>query len=75
MSTLSVPLTPELEIKITQLIELGVADNKAEFARTAIENHIETLAVFEVLKAKQEAKEGKLFKGDLDALVKKLHFA
>ena len=75
MSTLSVPLTPELEIKITELIELGAADNKAEFARTAIEKHIEDLAVFDVLKAEQEAKEGKLFKGNLDKLVKKLNFA
>ncbi len=74
MSTLSVPLTPELEIKISQFINLGIAVNKAEFARKAIEKYIENQAVTEVLKAEQEANEGKLFKGDLDKLVKKLNF-
>ena len=43
MSTLSVPLTPELENMIDKLIQDGVAGNKAELARKAaiIERYVE----------------------------------
>jgi Arc/MetJ-type ribon-helix-helix transcriptional regulator len=68
--TLSVPLTIELAQKIDLLIKMGLASNKAELARKAIEKYIEDEAVNLVLKAEQEAKEGKILKGDLDSLSK-----
>lgn len=72
MSVLSVPLTPELAMKIDQLIEAGIAPNKAEAARMAIDHFIEEKAVEAVLKAEQEVKDGKILRGDLDDLAKKL---
>lgn len=72
MSLLSVPLTPELEKMIEKLINDGVASNKAELARKAIEKLAEDHAVQIVLQAEKELGEGKGLKGDLDDLAKKL---
>lgn len=68
MSTLSVPLTPELEIRINSVIELGISSSKADLARTALEKYLEDLAVLAVLQSEQEVKEGKILQGDLDQL-------
>ena len=68
MSTLSVPLTPELENMIDKLIQDGVAGNKAELARKAIEKMAEDHAVQVVLDAEKEPN----IEGDLDELMKKL---
>lgn len=67
MSMLSVPLTPELEQKINRLVEDGVAPNKAELARKAIEFFAEQQAIEDVLKAQNEPN----LKGDLDELAKR----
>ena len=72
MSTLSVPLTPELEEKINQLVSDGHAANKAEAARKAIEFYSEEMAVRDVLEAEQELKDGKILRGDLDDLLKQV---
>lgn len=72
MSMLSVPLTPELEQMINRMIADGVAPNKAELARKAIERLAEQEAVNVVLQAERELSEGKLLTGDLDELAKKL---
>lgn len=68
MSTLSVPLTPELEKMIDKLIQDGVAGNKAELARKAIEKMAEDHAVQVILEAEKEPD----LKGDLDELMKKI---
>ena len=68
MSTLSVPLTPLIEQSIEQMVRRGIADSKAGFVRKAILQYIEDQAVFEVLAAEQEVKEGKILRGDLDVL-------
>lgn len=70
MSMLSVPLTPELEEKINRLVEDGVAPNKAELARKAIEFFAEEQAIQDVLRAEKELADGKLLSGDLDELAK-----
>jgi len=72
MSMLSVPLTPELEKTINRLVEDGVATNKADLARKAIEHFAEQQAIQDVLDAQRELGEGKLLSGDLDELSKKL---
>ncbi len=64
MSVLSVPLNPELEKMIERMVKNGVAANKAEVARKAIEFFAEEQAVLAVLKAKQEPS----LEGDLDEL-------
>jgi Arc/MetJ-type ribon-helix-helix transcriptional regulator len=72
MSMLSVPLTPELEKTINRLVEDGVATNKADLARKAIEYFAEQRAIQDVLDAQKELGEGKFLKGDLDELAKKI---
>lgn len=72
MSTLSVPLTPELSKIMDKLVEDGVAANKADAARKAIEFYAENQAIEDVLRAEREAKDGKILKGNLDELAKKI---
>lgn len=67
MSMLSVPLTPELEEKINRLVEDGVAPNKAELARKAIEFFAEEQAIQDVLRAQNEPN----LKGNFRDLLKK----
>ena len=68
MSTLSVPLSPELMEGIDWLIGEGIAPNKAEVVRIALKKLIEDQAVEVVLKAKMEPD----LEGDLDELAKQL---
>lgn len=68
MSTLSVPLTPALEIEIEKLVKNGFASNKAAVVRRAIEKLAEDEAVNAVLTAEREP----TLKGDLRELMKKI---
>ncbi len=72
MSTLSVPLTSQLEDTITRLVKSGFAETKAEVVRKAITRLGEEEAVNAVLLSQKEAREGKLLEGDLKKLVKAL---
>ena len=67
MSLLSVPLTPKLEKMINKMVEDGVAPNKAELARKAIEKLAEQQAIQDVLDAEREPN----LRGDLSELMKK----
>lgn len=70
MTTISIPVTEELNQFIEEQVELGNAANKAELIRRAIIKYKEDQFIALILKAKQEAKEGKLLVGDLDTLAK-----
>jgi len=70
MTTITVPLNTELNDFINEQVQLGKVANKAELVRSAILKYKEDALITELLKAKQEAKEGKLFTGDLDKLAK-----
>lgn len=72
MSLLSVPLTPELEQTINRLVKDGVASNKAALVRKAIEFFAEEQAIKDVLQAEKELKEGRILRGDLKELAKKI---
>ncbi|MBI4272769.1 hypothetical protein HY621_02880, partial [Candidatus Uhrbacteria bacterium] len=61
-----------LSEKIETLIKNGNAANKAEFARRALEHYIEEQAIFDVLRAEQEVRGGKILSGDIDELAAKL---
>ncbi len=67
MSLLSVPLTPKLEKMINKMVEDGVASNKAELARKAIEQLAERQAIQDVLEAQKEPN----LSGNLRELAKK----
>lgn len=72
MSTLSVPLTRDLEQFIEEMVKDGVASNKAAVVRKALKKYAEDQAIEAVLRAEQEMKEGKVLTGDLRDLLKKI---
>ncbi len=72
MSTLSVPLSPEQEQFIKQFVSEHKAPNKAEVVRRALRLFEEEEAVSNVLRAEQEVLEGKILKGDLRELARKI---
>ena len=71
MSTISVPLTPELEEKIESLVKSGVGANKADVMRKALSRLSEEEAINAVLQAEKELSEGKVLRGDLREIAKK----
>lgn len=71
MVTLSIPITPKQEKFINSLIKRGKVANKAHAVRQAIDLMEEEELVGRVLKSQQEAREGKILRGDLRELVKK----
>ncbi|HLD20154.1 MAG TPA: type II toxin-antitoxin system ParD family antitoxin [Patescibacteria group bacterium] len=68
MSTLSIPLTPQLETFIDEQVRLGRAANKADVVRKALRLLLEEEAVAQVLRAEKEP----TLSGNLDELVKKI---
>ncbi|OIO30923.1 hypothetical protein AUJ77_01095 [Candidatus Nomurabacteria bacterium CG1_02_43_90] len=69
MSTLSVPLSPELEKFIDNQVKNGNAANKADVVRRALIRFSEDEAVRAVL----EASRGPVLKGDLRELMKQIN--
>ena len=72
MSTLSVPLTSDLERFIDGMVREGKAANKADVVRRALRRMSEDEAVNAVLEAEQEVREGKVLYGDLRELAKRI---
>ena len=71
MSTLSVPLTPQLEEMINRMIKSGYADNKASVVRKALRSLSEQKAIAAVLEGERDIREGRVFYGDLEKIAKK----
>lgn len=72
MSTISVPLTPTLELFIERAVKRGVASTKAEVVRQALSRYSEDEAIEAVLRAQQERKDGKEIHGNLRKILKKM---
>ncbi len=72
MSTISVPLSPQLEEKLNHLIQSGYGSNKADVIRRALTRVAEDEAVEAVLRAQKEVSLGLGMTGDLRELAKKL---
>lgn len=72
MSTLSVPLTPQLEEFINGQVKAGRAANKADLVRRALVAFSEEEAIQEVLLAQREISDGKGLRGDLRELAKRI---
>ena len=68
MSTLSVPLSPELEKFIDSQVKSGRAANKADVVRRALTKFSEDEAVEIILQAQREIADGKGLRGDLRKL-------
>ena len=73
MSTLSVPLNPELEAAVRRLIRDGYAETKAAVVRKAIKTVEEDEALMAILRAEQDIREGRVFRGDLYKILKKFN--
>lgn len=68
MTTISVPLPEDMLHAIEELIARGLAANKADAIRKAIQKYLEDQAVEAILLASKEPR----LKGDLDELARKL---
>ncbi len=68
MTTISVPLPADLLKALDELVQRGIASNKADAIRRALRAYIENQAVEDVLRASKEPR----LSGDLDELMKKL---
>ncbi len=68
MATVSVPLSDDMIRWIQDLIDRGIASNKADAIRKALAKYIEDQAVEAVLRASKEPR----LTGDLDELAEKL---
>jgi len=70
MTTLSVPISSELESFIESQIKSGESPNKAAVVRKALMRLAEEEAIRDVLIAQQEVREGKIIKGDLREILR-----
>jgi Arc/MetJ-type ribon-helix-helix transcriptional regulator len=68
MTTISVPLTPELEESLKGLVASGYGSNKADVIRRALKKADEDEAVNRILLSEQEPS----LHGDLKSLMKKI---
>lgn len=72
MTTLSIPLSQPLEDFVRAQVKKGYAPNKAEVVRKALRLLAEEEAIATVLKAEREVSEGKILRGDLRKLTKRI---
>lgn len=69
MTTISVPLNPEIEQALNELVDITGA-NRSAVIRKAIEMYREEEAIKDILIAQREVAEGKILRGNLDDLLK-----
>lgn len=72
MTTLSVPISGELEQFINKMVKEGKGSNKADVVRRALREYEENRVIEDILKAQREITLGKGLKGDLRELIKKI---
>ncbi len=72
MSTLSIPLSRDQEAFVEGLVKQKIVANKAEAVRMALRFLAEENAVSAILKSEQEVRDGKVLRGDIRKLMKKL---
>ncbi|MFA5129951.1 MAG: hypothetical protein WC477_03450 [Patescibacteria group bacterium] len=72
MSTLSVPLSAELESFVASMVRSGMASNKADVVRRALLRMSEEDAIDAVLRSEQELRDGRVIRGDLRKALSKL---
>ena len=68
MSTISVPLSKEQQAQLDNLVESGVASNRAAVMRKALKKLSEDEAVEAILRAEKEP----LLRGDIRTLMRKI---
>jgi Arc/MetJ-type ribon-helix-helix transcriptional regulator len=72
MTTITVPISKELESFIEEEISSGTSETKAGLVRHALVRLQEERALSRLGEAERDIKSGKVYKGDLKALLKKM---
>lgn len=72
MTTLSVPISGELEQFINRMVKEGRGANKADVVRRALREYEENRVIEDILKAQREIAQGKGLKGNLRELAEKI---
>ena len=72
MTTLSVPISGDLEKFIDDMVKSGKGANKADVVRRAIREYRENEALENILQSEREFAAGKGLRGDLRELAKKI---
>ncbi len=71
MTTITVPITKELESFIEEELKAGTSDSKAHLVRFALGRLQEERALARLSEAEADIKGGRVYKGDLKRLLKK----
>ena len=71
MTTLSVPVSGDLEKFIEIMVRDGKGANKADVVRRALREYEENEALENILRSEREFTEGKFLRGDLREILKK----
>ena len=72
MTTITVPITKELESFIEEEISSGTSETKAGLVRHALARLQEERALSRLQEAESDILEGRVYKGDLKSLMKKM---
>ncbi len=71
MTTLSVPVSGDLEKFINRMVKEGKGANKADVVRRALREYRENEAMTNILQSERDFAEGKFLQGDLREILKK----
>lgn len=71
MTTLSIPISGDLEKFIERMIKDGKGANKADVVRRALREYEENEALANILQSEMEISQGKGLRGDLREIAKK----
>ena len=72
MSTITVPISKELEDFIEEEISSGISETKAGLVRHALSRLQEERALSRLQEAVMDIKQGRVYKGNLKDLIKKM---
>ena len=72
MATITIPITKELENFIEEEISSGTSETKAGLVRLALSRLQEERALSRLEEAERDIKDGRIYKGDLKTLLKKM---
>lgn len=71
MTTITVPITKELQSFIEGELKAGTSESKAHLVRYALGRLQEERAIMRLQEAEADIKEGRVYKGDLKKILKK----
>lgn len=71
MTTITVPITKELQSFIEGELKAGTSDSKAHLVRYALGRLQEERAIMRLQEAEADIKDGRVYRGDLKKILKK----